>query len=99
MNNIYKRIYNEIKKHDKIVIARHIGPDPDAIASQIALRDIIRFNYEDKNVTGVNITHTKINDFRKFYELKEKDYPDELIMKALIRYRGNRELAFQYLFY
>ena len=56
-------------------------------------------NYEDKNVTGVNITHTKINDFRKFYELKEKDYPDELIMKALIRYRGNRELAFQYLFY
>ena len=56
-------------------------------------------NYEDKNVSGVNITHTKINAFRNFYELKEKDYPDELIMKALIRYRGNRELAFQYLFY
>ena len=56
-------------------------------------------NYDDKNVTGVNITHTKINEFRKFYELKEKDYPDELIIKALIRYRGNRELAFQYLFY
>ena len=51
-------------------------------------------SYEDKNATCVNIMHTKINAFRKFYELKEKDYPDELIMKALIRYRGNRELAF-----
>ena len=57
------------------------------------------WNDDDKKVTGVNITHTKINEFRKFYELKEKDYPDELIIKALIRYRGNRELAFQYLFY
>ena len=33
------------------------------------------------------------------YDLKEKDYPDEQVIKALIRYRGNRELAFQYLFY
>ena len=56
-------------------------------------------NYIERNITGINITHTKINDFRKFYDLKEKDYPDEIIIKALIRYRGNRELAFQYLFY
>lgn len=53
----------------------------------------------DDNFNDVNITHIKINEFRKSYELKEKDYPDELIIKALIRYRGNKELAFQYLFY
>ena len=56
-------------------------------------------NLEDRSINSINITHAKINEFRKFYELKEKDYPDELIIKALIRYRGNRELAFQYLFY
>ena len=56
-------------------------------------------NYDDKNINGINITHNKINEFRKFYELKEKEYPDELIIKALIKFRGNRELAFQYLFY
>ena len=53
----------------------------------------------DRNINGVNITHSKINEFRKDYQLKEKDYPDEMIIKALIRYRGNKEMAFQYLFY
>ena len=54
---------------------------------------------DNRNLNGVNITHSKINEFRKFYELKEKDYPDETIIKALIKFRGNREMAFQYLFY
>ena len=34
-----KKIYKKIQKYNTIVIARHIGPDPDAVASQIALRD------------------------------------------------------------
>ena len=54
---------------------------------------------EEKNFNRINITHAKINEFRKCYELKEKDYPDEMLIKALIRYRGNKEMAFQYLFY
>ena len=31
MNNIFKQIYKQIKKYNKIVIARHIGADPDAL--------------------------------------------------------------------
>ena len=41
MNNVYRKIYKEIKKHDRIVIARHIGPDPDALGSQFALKELI----------------------------------------------------------
>ena len=41
MNNIYRKIYKEIKKHDRIVIARHIGPDPDALGSQFGLKELI----------------------------------------------------------
>ena len=37
-----KRILKKIKQYDVIVIARHISPDPDAIASQISLRDAIK---------------------------------------------------------
>ena len=35
---MYSNIYEEIKKYDKIVIARHICVDPDALASQVDLR-------------------------------------------------------------
>ena len=54
---------------------------------------------EEKNFNRMNITHAKINEFRKCYDLKAEDYSDEMLIKALIRYRGNKEMAFQYLFY
>ena len=54
---------------------------------------------EKKNFNRMNITHAKINEFRKCYDLKAEDYSDEMLIKALIRYRGNKEMAFQYLFY
>ena len=38
---------------DEIYIARHIGPDPDAIASQTALRDTIKATYKNKKVLAV----------------------------------------------
>ena len=41
-SDIRKSILKKIKQYDTIVIARHIGPDPDAICSQIALRDAIK---------------------------------------------------------
>lgn len=52
-NSIYKQILKKIKEYDEIVIARHIGPDPDAIASEIALRDIIKYNFPEKKVYAV----------------------------------------------
>lgn len=53
MNNIYKQIYKEIKKYDTIVIARHIGADPDALGSQFALKNIILSLFPDKKVYAV----------------------------------------------
>lgn len=53
MNNIYKQIYKEIKKYNTIVIARHIGADPDALGSQFALKDIILNLFPDKKVYAV----------------------------------------------
>ena len=42
LNSIYKKIYHQIQKYDTIVIARHIGPDPDALGSSIGLKEIIQ---------------------------------------------------------
>ena len=73
-NNIDKQIIKKIKEFKNIVIARHIGPDPDAIASQIALRDIIKLNYEDKNVFAVGIGVSKF----KFLGTMDK-IPDDVV--------------------
>ncbi len=53
INQLFKKIYRKIKKYDEIVIARHIGPDPDAVASQIALRDSIKLTFPDKKVITI----------------------------------------------
>ena len=44
---MYKKILKAIKQYDTIVIARHIGVDPDALCSQLALRDVIKLNFPD----------------------------------------------------
>ena len=73
-NNIDKQIIKKIKEYKDIVIARHVGPDPDAIASEVALRDIIKLNFEDKNVYAIGLgvskfrflgTLDKIDDVKK----------------------------------
>lgn len=47
---MFEEIYKQIKKYDTIVLARHIGVDPDAMSSQIALRDSIRLTFPSKKV-------------------------------------------------
>lgn len=53
MANIFRQIYKEIKKHDTIVIARHIGADPDALASEFALKELIKNKFPKKNIYAI----------------------------------------------
>lgn len=50
MSKLYKKIYKQIKKYDTIVIARHVGADPDALGSSIGLKEIILHNFPNKKV-------------------------------------------------
>lgn len=59
MNKLYKQIYKQIKKYNNIVIARHVGADPDALGSQLALRDIIKTSFPKKNVYAVGSPASK----------------------------------------
>ena len=69
-SDIMKNIIKKIKQYDTIVIARHIGPDPDAICSSLALRDFILENYPKKHVYAVGMGVAK---FRVFGELDRID--------------------------
>lgn len=78
-NNIYKKIYNAIKKYDNIVIARHIGPDPDALGSSIGLKEIIKNTFPNKNVYVIG------NPTSKFKYLGSLDkVPDDTSKMLLI---------------
>ena len=78
--DIGKLIYKKIKKYDKIVIARHVGPDPDAIASQIALRDSILFTFPEKKVVAIGAGVTKFKYFGLLDKLENKDFTDALLI-------------------
>lgn len=58
---MYKKVYKAIKAYDNIVIARHIGIDPDAMASTIALKESIKQTFPDKNVYAIGNGSVKFN--------------------------------------
>ena len=77
---LYKKIFKIIKDYDEIVLVRHIGPDPDAIASQIALRDSIRLTFPNKKVYAVG---AGVHKFKYLGNLDKVEY-DELTNPLLI---------------
>lgn|SRR5574344_53839 len=79
-NSIYKKIYKEIKKYDTIVIARHVGPDPDALASSIALRDIILNTFPKKNVYAVGCTASRFRFLGVLDKVTDEMYDNALLI-------------------
>ncbi len=80
MNNIYKLIYNEIKKYKKIYIARHIGPDPDAFGSQMALKESIKLTFPEKEVYAVGASVSRFKYFGKVDKVLNYDYEEGLLI-------------------
>lgn len=78
--NIYKTIFNEIKKYKKIYIIRHIGPDPDAFGSQMALKDSISLTFPDKEVYAVGTTVAKFKYYGKVDKVSSFDYEKGLLI-------------------
>ena len=47
---VFQAILEKIKAYDTIIIHRHQRPDPDAIGSQVGLKEILKTNFPDKKV-------------------------------------------------
>ena len=69
--NIYKQIYKKIKNADTIIIARHIGPDPDALGSSLGLKQIINDNFPDKKVYCIGSPAAKFRFIGELDKLPE----------------------------
>lgn len=76
---MFEAIISKIEQYDTIVIFGHRNPDGDCYGSQIALRNILRNRYPDKEIYAVG------SGLKKFFDiLGEMDaIPDEIIARSL----------------
>ena len=76
----YKKIAKEIKKYNTIVIARHIGPDPDALGSSIGLKELILNNFPKKQVYVVGAPASRFRYLGNVDKLPEIEYNKSLLI-------------------
>lgn len=70
---MYNEIVNKIKEYDNIVITRHVGVDPDALCSQLALRDSIKLTYPEKKVLAIGTGSQKFAHFGRLDKYEKLD--------------------------
>lgn len=78
--SIFKEIYKEIKKYDKIVIARHQRVDPDALASELALKQLILNTFPNKKVYAVGVGASKFRYMGQLDKLTDDMYKNSLLI-------------------
>lgn len=77
---LFRNIYKKIKKYDTIVIVRHVGTDPDALASQIALRDVILNTFPKKKVYAVGNPASAFKYLGILDKFNEEMYQNSLLI-------------------
>lgn len=80
MNNKYYKIYRKIKKYNTIVIARHVGADPDALGSQMALKTAILAKFPKKKVYAVGAPASTFKYLGTLDRFSEEMYENSLLI-------------------
>ena len=75
-----KSIYSEIRKFKTIYIVRHIGPDPDAVASEVALRDTIKLTFPSKEAYSIGASVARFKYIGKLDKVSSFDYENSLVI-------------------
>lgn len=68
---MYNEIITKIEEFDTIVIARHIGVDPDALCSQLALRDSIKLTFPEKKVLAIGTGSAKFTQLGRLDKIEK----------------------------
>ncbi|WP_088808876.1 MULTISPECIES: bifunctional oligoribonuclease/PAP phosphatase NrnA [unclassified Listeria] len=74
-----KKILDEIKAYETIILHRHVRPDPDAYGSQMGLAEIIRATFPKKKVFAVGTPEPTLSFLGELDEI-----PDEVYASALV---------------
>ena len=80
MANVYRQVYKEIKKHELIVIARHIGADPDALGSEFAFKSLILNKFPKKRVYAIGNPSNRFKFMGELDRLDDVDVSNALLI-------------------
>lgn len=80
MKELYREIYRKIKEYDKIVIARHIGADPDALGSTLGLKELILNTFPEKKVSVIGVYSSVFKFMGRMDKLNEKEISESLLI-------------------
>ena len=78
--NIFGQIFKQIKKYNKIVIARHIGADPDALGSTLGLKEVILNTFPKKEVYVVGVPASRHKYIGELDRFDERMYENTLLI-------------------
>ena len=78
--NVMKDILEKIQAYDTIIIHRHQNPDPDAIGSQVGLRDLLRAHFPQKRVLATGYDEPTLTWLSEMDEVKDEDYEGALVI-------------------
>ncbi|MCR8968726.1 bifunctional oligoribonuclease/PAP phosphatase NrnA [Facklamia sp. 7083-14-GEN3] len=78
--SLIEKFISLVDQYDRIIIHRHINPDPDAIGSQLGLKAIIENNFPDKTVLTAGKLGKGIEWLGRMDTVERRDYEDALVI-------------------
>lgn len=76
----FKDILDSIKAYDTIIIHRHMKPDPDALGSQVGLKEIIQANFPQKTVKVTGYDEPTLDWLAQMDAVADDDYKGALVI-------------------
>lgn len=78
--NIRQEILEAIQRYDRIIIHRHMRPDPDAIGSQVGLAEILRASFPEKTIQQAGGPVEGLEFMAVMDEVADADYQGALVI-------------------
>ena len=75
---ICHQILEQIKKYDTIIIHRHMRADPDALGSQVGLKELLQYNFPEKSIKVVGYDLPTLTWLAKMDEVEDQEFEGAL---------------------